>query len=69
MNIKFFSTALPRGFCVNRKMGPDTSYFPVFFYFRRWKKEKERENSTVGGGVGENTQKLNSKQIMFYLFP
>ena len=38
----FFSTALPRGSCVNRKMGPPTSYFPVFFYFQGW---KERENS------------------------
>jgi hypothetical protein len=43
-NIKFFSTALPRGSCVNRKIGPPTSYFPVFFYFQGWKeRERKRE--------------------------
>jgi hypothetical protein len=30
-------------------MGPFPSYFPVFFYFHIWKKEKERENSRRGG--------------------
>jgi hypothetical protein len=41
-----FSTALSRGSCVNREMGPPTSYFPVFFYLQRW---KERENSRWRG--------------------
>jgi hypothetical protein len=44
-NITFFSTALPRGSCVNRKMGPPTSYFLVFFYFQGWKeRERKRED-------------------------
>jgi hypothetical protein len=47
----FFSIALPGGSCVIRKMCPPTSYFPVFFYFQRWK-ERERKR-TVGGGIGE----------------
>jgi hypothetical protein len=40
----FFSIALPRGSCVNRKMGLPTSYFPVFFFFQGWKeRERKRE--------------------------
>jgi hypothetical protein len=37
-------TALPKGSCVNREMGSLISYFPMFFYFQRWKeRERKRE--------------------------
>jgi hypothetical protein len=48
-NIKFFSTAYLQGSCVNREMGPPTSYFPEFFYFQRWKeRERKREQQIKG---------------------
>jgi hypothetical protein len=44
-NIKFFSTAPPRGSCVNRKMVNSLLIFQCFSTSRDGKKEKERENS------------------------
>jgi hypothetical protein len=65
-----FSTAQPRWSCVNREMGPPTSYFPVCFCFwaRILKNLLEAEKSTFQEELSFQRSKSTTglKQITFF---
>jgi hypothetical protein len=43
-----FCTALPSGMC-DRKMGPPTSSFPMFFLLLETERKRKKERTTDGG--------------------